>query len=875
MFRGDGPPRNQRRREKMSATAHKNLLVFVTMLVLTAAVGGGSSRAACIVDGNCNPADGEAPGNCMDCDFVPDCDNAVCDCGILPGPCDPHEKLELFWCISDCSSVISCGDGYCEGFENNTSCPADCPLVNCGDGVCVFSDGENHHSCPADCPAYPLSCLVPEDPCDPTAGENAENCPHCFFLPLCGDVTCNGGEDPTNCPMDCCAGDPDCDDANPCTDESCIASTCQYSYNTDPCDDEDACTIGDVCALGVCAGSAVDCSSLSDDCNEVTCDPEGPEGNCDIVTPHADGTLCDDGLWCSPEDFCYQGECTGTGDPCDLDEVCNEATASCVECLTDNDCDDLDECTVRNCNANGTCEEIYAPPGTSCGNPADTECTDPDTCDGAGTCQQNHAPNDTFCAAGQGAYTCQEGVCAQSTFAVTELDEGQFFGAIPYAAVCTETTAFIAGAGLDDTETKHGVIWELPGGDPWVVVELNELGADTSEAIAVDCNADGLPDDPDCVAAGAVGSGISELPAYWTHNAATGDWTGMLAELPGGGFTGGRFDDVQAAVLAFTAAGATWSPDGTDKATVWPDIQHGPILLPELVPLPSIASGANAIAVDEAGKLSVGGYAENASKKPQPVVWREIAPETVFELHLLPVVDGAIGGSVNTLRFVDIPDIVDRLVAGGTMMTAAGGQIGVFWSCDITPGGEPDFDSCVATDLPPLPAFENSVVRSVVPPDPCGPLAPDPCPGDEGWICSGSSFFGEGSDPFMGRATLWRVGFYDIPAVVEGIVDLTDLAGDDLPGGESLVLHTASRIRTHSGTELPLDFCQGYVCAYSHLPAGGASRDAPLPHAAVLTAQPQQNIPAVSAWGMAAMTLLVLTAGTLVLARRRRLVTAS
>ncbi len=190
----------------MFATAHKNLLLFVTMLVLTPAAGSGSSRAACVVDGNCNPAGGEAPGTCPDCDFVTDCDNAVCECGILPGPCNPHERLELFWCISDCSAVITCGDGYCEGFENNASCPADCPLSNCGDGVCVFSDGENHHSCPADCPAYPLSCLSPEDPCQPPTGEYAANCPHCFGLPLCGDATCNGGEDPTTCPTDCCAG---------------------------------------------------------------------------------------------------------------------------------------------------------------------------------------------------------------------------------------------------------------------------------------------------------------------------------------------------------------------------------------------------------------------------------------------------------------------------------------------------------------------------------------------------------------------------------------------------------------------------------------------------------------------------------------------
>ena len=63
----------------------------------------------------------------------------------------------------------------------------------------------------------------------------------------------------------------------------------------------------------------------------------------------------------------------------------------------------------------------------------------------------------------------------------------------------------------------------------------------------------------------------------------------------------------------------------------------------------------------------------------------------------------------------------------------------------------------------------------------------------------------------------------------------------------------------------------GDIWFYGIIFVAPSSRAAtPLPHAAVLTAQPQRAIPAASDWGLAAMTLLVLTAGTLILARRRR-----
>jgi hypothetical protein len=49
-----------------------------------------------------------------------------------------------------------------------------------------------------------------------------------------------------------------CNDNNPCTDDSCNAATgCAHTNNTASCDDGNACTASDVCGGGVCSGTTV------------------------------------------------------------------------------------------------------------------------------------------------------------------------------------------------------------------------------------------------------------------------------------------------------------------------------------------------------------------------------------------------------------------------------------------------------------------------------------------------------------------------------------------------------------------------------------------------------------------------------------------
>jgi len=189
-----------------------------------------------------------------------------------------------------------------------------------------------------------------------------------------------------------CETDPQCDDGNPCTDDTCdVNNLCAHIPNdaNNP-DDGLFCNGEEICYGGqivIVEGSIPDCDDdlicTTDTCNETTdqCDHDLEAGYCLIAGAcHADTSI-------NPANDCEA--CDSAGDPENwssrlLGAACGDTGVT--------ECDAADTC-----DGFGTCQDNLYPEGTACGNATDTDCTSPDTCDGTGTCQPNHAANGTLC----------------------------------------------------------------------------------------------------------------------------------------------------------------------------------------------------------------------------------------------------------------------------------------------------------------------------------------------------------------------------------------------------------------------------------------------------------------------------------------------
>jgi hypothetical protein len=196
-----------------------------------------------------------------------------------------------------------------------------------------------------------VSYVLNDDDCDDRSSSCGDNC-GTYYKDEDGDMcqvngTCGGG-----------AKTVDCDDGNPCTDDTCdTVLGCRYAPNTAPCEDGDACTVPDVCSGGVCAG--------------------GPPVSCD------DGNLCTDDS-CEPAVGCVY---RNNSHPCAVDD---------------------NECTDDICSG-GACAHPYLAPNTSCGDRILDDCTLPDTCDGSGHCLSNDRDDGEPCT--EDGDPCTEDVC--------------------------------------------------------------------------------------------------------------------------------------------------------------------------------------------------------------------------------------------------------------------------------------------------------------------------------------------------------------------------------------------------------------------------------------------------------------------------------
>lgn len=148
----------------------------------------------------------------------------------------------------------------------------------------------------------------------------------------------------------------DCDDRNPCTDDSCDKDEgCVHTANAASCDDRNACTENDVCQNGVCGGSFVACDD-GNFCTDDACDPS-------LGCLHDNNTIdCDDANACTVEDVCEAGACGGETIVCDDKNPCTDDTcdpsSGCQFANNTASCDDRNLCTDGDVCASGTCSGL-------------------------------------------------------------------------------------------------------------------------------------------------------------------------------------------------------------------------------------------------------------------------------------------------------------------------------------------------------------------------------------------------------------------------------------------------------------------------------------------------------------------------------------
>jgi hypothetical protein len=263
-------------------------------------------------------------------------------------------------------------------------------------------------------------CIASSDTCNVGTCINGE----CVKEPANEGAVCDDGKTCTendSCQTGACTGSPKfCPSADTCHLGVCDvdSDTCVQIPGNEgsPCVDQDPCTKSGVCMGGTCApGEPTDCSILDDLCNKGACDPQV---GC-FQEPIADGTPCQDGLFCTINDHCSAGKCVADpnmcaapGDVCKIGS-CNEVTDTCTAVNGNNGgaCNDKNACTTGETCTNGTC-------GGGAPTNQGGACDDTDACTTVDTC------SDGVCVGSAAIVQCTAGdaCCPQSCTLADDAD---------------------------------------------------------------------------------------------------------------------------------------------------------------------------------------------------------------------------------------------------------------------------------------------------------------------------------------------------------------------------------------------------------------------------------------------------------------------
>lgn len=172
----------------------------------------------------------------------------------------------------------------------------------------------------------------------------------CVFLP--NENVCDDGNLCTK--NDKCSG-------GACVGEESDECGCTEDADCEKYNDADACNGVVKCIFGTCKVAQSTVKVCKDDnpspCRKVICQPE--TGEC-VTLLSENGRPCDDGDACTVGDLCLNGECIGSaplpcddGNPCTIDTCDHDV--GCVNEFSLYPCEDADPCTVNDYCRYGTC----------------------------------------------------------------------------------------------------------------------------------------------------------------------------------------------------------------------------------------------------------------------------------------------------------------------------------------------------------------------------------------------------------------------------------------------------------------------------------------------------------------------------------------
>ncbi len=391
---------------------------------------------ACTTD-SCNEATDSCDYTTNDavCDDADACNGAeTCVAGVgcqagTPLVCDDSNACTTDTCnaiagcqYSNASAGTACGDGT----DNDCTDPDTCD----GAGSCQ----PNHASAGANAATQcndSVECTA--DQCDGSGG--CQN-PNLSAGTACGDGTDTDCTNPDTCDgagscqsnhessgFSCGDGsNTDCTDPDTCDG----AGTCQSNHASAgaaaaaQCNDSNECTLDQCDGTGGCQNPAASAGTTCGDGTDNDCtDPDTCDGAGSCQSNHASAgttaaTQCNDSVECTADQCDGAGGCQnpaasagtpcgdGTNTDCTDPDTCDGA-GTCQSnhvsagTAAPTQCDDSQDCTADQCDGTGGCQYANEPAGSSCGDPSDTECTDPDTCDGAGGCTSHDQPSGTVC----------------------------------------------------------------------------------------------------------------------------------------------------------------------------------------------------------------------------------------------------------------------------------------------------------------------------------------------------------------------------------------------------------------------------------------------------------------------------------------------